>query len=274
MGETLESIVVEDADADRALAIMSRHAAPYETAERTEPIAGAAAAGGGAAVAAVAKAKAEMAETTEREEISRRAHFNGDVREADRKIPVLREEIHVGKREVERGHVHVSVRVTEHPVSENVNLREEHVYIERKPANRDPSATETRFENSELDIVEYGEEPVVSKDVKVVEEVVISKRLQAHDETIKDTLRNTEVAVAEDRFDPGFFRKHFDSLGGKGRFEDHLPGYEFGHSLRAHNVSKWEEIEGKAKAAWETKRPGTWDKIKDTVRYGWSRGKK
>src|SRR4029453_10829950 len=39
------------------------------------------------------------------------------------RIPVVEEDISVGKREVERGHVRIYSRVTEHPVEEAVRLR-------------------------------------------------------------------------------------------------------------------------------------------------------
>jgi hypothetical protein len=79
--------------------------------------------------------------------------------------------------------------------------------------------------------------------------------------------------VTEDRFEPGLFRKHFDSLGLKGKFEEHLPAYELGHTLRGSGGKRWEEVEPMAKARWEAKRPGTWDKIKDSVKYSFSREK-
>src|SRR5437764_3366736 len=50
-------------------------------------------------------------------------------------IPVVEEQLKVGKREVQRGGVRVFSRVVETPVNESVNLREEHVNVERRPVN-------------------------------------------------------------------------------------------------------------------------------------------
>ena len=52
------------------------------------------------------------------------------------RIPVVEEDISISKREVERGHVRIYSRVTEHPVEEAVRLREEKVTVERRPVDR------------------------------------------------------------------------------------------------------------------------------------------
>jgi stress response protein YsnF len=51
-------------------------------------------------------------------------------------IPVYEEELKVGKRTVEQGHVRVRVYTVERPVEEGVNLREERVAVERRPVDR------------------------------------------------------------------------------------------------------------------------------------------
>ena len=51
-------------------------------------------------------------------------------------IPVVEEDLAIGKREVERGHVRIYSRVTEQPVEEAVRLREEKVRVERRPVDR------------------------------------------------------------------------------------------------------------------------------------------
>ena len=59
------------------------------------------------------------------------------------RIPVVEEDISISKREVERGHVRIYSRVTEHPVEEAVRLREERVTVERRPVDR--PATDADF---------------------------------------------------------------------------------------------------------------------------------
>jgi stress response protein YsnF len=307
-GEALESLVVDDSDADRAAAIMERHAALHGDAARATatqtaathmthkaPIAGAAAMGAAAGITetaknAVAAAGSKASDATMRitgkgeqtasasgtgapvHRTGAPGHF--ETRDDDEpRIPMLREEIHVGKREVERAHVHVAVRVAETPVSEHIMLREQRVEVERRPANRTLRPDEAAFAAQEFDITEYGEEPVVSKEVRVVEEVVLHTRVDGRDQVINDKIRNTYVEVAEDKFDRTFYQKHFDTLGTKGRFEEHLPAYELGESLRGQGIGSWDEAEASARAKWEATRPGTWDRVKDSVKYAWSRGR-
>ncbi|RYG40371.1 DUF2382 domain-containing protein, partial [bacterium] len=52
------------------------------------------------------------------------------------RLEVVEERLNVGKREVESGGVRVRRFVTETPVSEQVQLREEHVNVERHPVDR------------------------------------------------------------------------------------------------------------------------------------------
>ncbi len=47
-------------------------------------------------------------------------------------LPVIQEELRIGKRAVQRGGVRVYSRVTETPVEEQVTLREEHVNVNRR----------------------------------------------------------------------------------------------------------------------------------------------
>jgi hypothetical protein len=57
-------------------------------------------------------------------------------------VPVVQEELKVGKRAMARGGVRVYSRIVEQPVEETVQLREERVRVERRPANRPAEASE------------------------------------------------------------------------------------------------------------------------------------
>lgn len=56
-------------------------------------------------------------------------------------LPVMEEKLIVGKREIQQGGVRAYTRLVEKPVEETVNLRQEHVSVERRPVDRpvDPS---------------------------------------------------------------------------------------------------------------------------------------
>ena len=51
-------------------------------------------------------------------------------------IPVVEEQLKVGKREVQRGGVRIFSRVVETPVNETIGLREEHVDVQRRQVNQ------------------------------------------------------------------------------------------------------------------------------------------
>lgn len=106
---------------------------------------------------------------------------------------VVRESLEVGKREVETGGVRVYSRVTETPVTETVNLREEHATIERRPVDR--VATAADLKGGSVEIRETAEHAVVGKTAHVIEEVVVGREATEHTETINETLRGTDVEV-------------------------------------------------------------------------------
>lgn len=111
-------------------------------------------------------------------------------------IPVIEEQLRVGKREVNTGRVRVVTRVTERPVEETVSLREEHANIERRPVDRVATAGELNaFKDGAIEIQETAEEVVVDKSARVVEEVSVGKTATERKETVRDTLRRTDVEV-------------------------------------------------------------------------------
>lgn len=120
----------------------------------------------------------------------------------DEVIPIAEEELHVGKREVGHGRVRIQSRVVERPVQEQVNLREERVEVERRPVSGTTQAGAIggdAFQERTIEVEERGEEPVVSKEARVTEEVVVRKGAEQRTETVSDTVRKTEVEVEDER---------------------------------------------------------------------------
>lgn len=118
--------------------------------------------------------------------------------DAEMSIPVVEENLQVGKRTVEKGGVRVRSRIIEKPVEETVRLREEHVIVDRHAVDR--AATEADFDNfkeGSIEITERAEKAVVGKQARVVGEVEVGKTVEEHDKTITDTVRKTEVEVDE-----------------------------------------------------------------------------
>ena len=130
-------------------------------------------------------------------------HETGGSRQVEEeRIPVIEEELRIGKREVERGGARVRSYVREVPVHEQVTLHQEHVSVERRPVN-ETLGREALAGNSDLlrdrtvEMVEHAEEAVVSKEAHVREEIVVKKTSEDRVEQIDDTVRRTEVDVEE-----------------------------------------------------------------------------
>jgi len=114
-------------------------------------------------------------------------------------VPVVEEELEVGKRKVVRGGVRVSSHVVERPVEEKVRLREEHVEAERERVDRklSPEEAEAAFKERTVEMTETAEEAEVRKEARVVEQVSLEKRAEEHTATVRDKVRRTEVEVEE-----------------------------------------------------------------------------
>jgi uncharacterized protein (TIGR02271 family) len=224
------------------------------------------------------------------------------------RIPIVEEELQVGKRTVQRGGVRIYQRMTEKPVQESVQLREEHVNVERHPVDQPASEADlAAMKEGAIEMRETTEEPVVSKSARVVEEVVVGKEATQRTENINDTVRRTEVDVeqlgAADRSTTGAttaadtsmasgtgmrsdyadtsmtsddsdYRTHWQTAYGSsgGRYEDYDAAYRYGSmaggSERYKNY-RWEDAESNLRSDWERDHPeSAWDKVKDAVRYG------
>ena len=113
-------------------------------------------------------------------------------------IPIVEEQLQVGKREVDRGGVRVYSHVVEKPVTADVTLRDERVVVERRPVNRAATAADFNMgQGSVIEVSASGEEAVVGKTAQVVEEVLLGKASSSHTEVIHDSVRKTEVEVEE-----------------------------------------------------------------------------
>jgi len=125
-----------------------------------------------------------------------------DTTSTDKSIPIIEENLHVGKREVETGGVRVRSRIVERPVEEHLRLREEHVDVDRRPVNRPATEADmNNFKEGEISLTERAEVPMVDKEARVVEEVRIRKDVEEHVEDIHETVRKTDVEV--DRLSEG-----------------------------------------------------------------------
>jgi len=207
------------------------------------------------------------------------------------RIPVVEEELKVGKRMVQRGGVRIFTRVRETPVNEQVQLREEHVKVERHAVDQPASEADlAAFKEGSMELREMGEEAIVSKTARVVEEVVVGKEVTQQTQNINDTVRRTDVDVEQlgasgatrtgamsdmsMTSDDSDYRTHWQNAYGTsgGRYEDYDAAYRYGSTAagsgRFQNY-QWTDAEPQLRSDWESNHPDTaWDKVKDAVRYG------
>jgi uncharacterized protein (TIGR02271 family) len=202
-------------------------------------------------------------------------------------IPVVEETLQVGTRQVQRGGVRLYTRVTERPVEETVRLRDETVHVERRPVDRPASEADFTAGERTVEVTETDEEAVVRKQARVVEEVVVGKAQGERTETVRDTVRRTEVEVESvgaehareargfDAYDTDFRGHYTTSLASRGQpYERWSPGYRYGYELASdprYAGRNWTALEPEARRDWEARHQGTWDEFKDTIRYAWDK---
>ena len=88
--------------------------------------------------------------------------------------------------------------VVETPVEEEVSLRSETVHLERRAVDRPVGAGEA-FVDRTIEATETAEEAVISKEARVTEEISLDKAVDARTETVRDTVRRTEVEIEDER---------------------------------------------------------------------------
>jgi uncharacterized protein (TIGR02271 family) len=216
-----------------------------------------------------------------------------DMTSGESRLPVIEEELKIGKRAVQRGGVRIYQHVTERPVEETVRLRDEKVNVSRRPVNQPATEADlAAFKEGSMELRETAEEPVVSKTARVVEEVAINKEVREHDETVRDKLRRTDVDVEQlgaagtggtagmqnaGAFDSGYYRSHWQNsyAGQGGRYEDYEPAYRFGNDMRGNQTYRgrsWNDMEPEVRRDWESKHAGSpWERAKDAVRHAWEK---
>lgn len=200
-------------------------------------------------------------------------------------IPIMEEELEVGKRPVSRKGIRIYSHITERPVEEHVRLRQEKVHVERHAVDRPVSEGELgAFKEGTIELTETSEEPVVAKKARVKEEVTIRKEATERTETIRDTVRGTQVDIepltGEEAkeytvYEPEIQQEHQTTYASQGvRYETMRPVYQYGYRLGRdprYRRNNWSEVETDIQNDWDEDRYGPWDQFKGAVRSGWER---
>jgi len=141
-------------------------------------------------------------------------------------------------------------------------------------------------------VTETAEEPVINKQARVVEEIRVGKDVTERTETVRDTVRHTEVETenlgrgsqaAGSRVDEGGadyqddFRRDFATRYGSsgGAYDTYAPAYDYGYRMagdQRYRSRNWDDVESTLKTDYLRNNPNSsWDKVKGAVRYGWEK---
>ena len=270
-GGALVSVRANDDQVDDAVEIMNRYAnsdgglagtgadADYTTDEASYT-AGTTTEATGAGMGAAGMSTSDIDTTP--------ARAATDMGDGETRLAVAEEQLRIGKREVSRGGMRVRRVVTERPVEEQVVLRDETIRVDRRPVDRSASGTEDLFSEQSFEFTETDEEAVVAKESRVIEEVVVGKTVEERTETVRDTVRRSDVEVEE--------------VGGTGTAygsdaDTTSPGYVYGQTLAGdarYTDREWTDLEVDARRDWETQNQGgVWEDVKDSVRNSWERAR-
>jgi len=258
-GGTLVMVETDEQHANQVATVMNRHNA-IDVEKRTEEWrkSGWQGHGAQAATGTAAASHSNARATTQTQETA-----------GKQVIPVTEEQLHVGKRREQAGGVRIHSHVTETPVQEQVTLRDEKVHVERHRVDRPADAA--AFQDRTIEARETREQAVVSKEARVVEEIVLSKEVQQHTETVRDTVRRTDVRIEDLDAD---FRQDFDrSFASSGyTYEQLRPAYDYGRQLamdERYHGRDWSAVESDAQRMFEAKNPGKWNTFRPAVRRGY-----
>jgi uncharacterized protein (TIGR02271 family) len=200
-------------------------------------------------------------------------------------IPIAREEMQIGKRRILRGGARVYARIVTEPVQESISLQQERLRVDRRTVDREATEADFIERDEVIEVQEFAEEPVIAKRARVVEEVRVGKDVTEDTQTIRDSVRRTEVEVertpqgtAAVSDDPDFrsdFDRRYASTGAS--YDTYEPGYQYGYTMASdprYQGRSYDEVEPDLRSGYENRHPGgTWEKIKDSVRYGWEKTK-
>jgi len=114
-------------------------------------------------------------------------------------VPLVAEEVEFGKRSFEKGTTRVRVRVIERPFEQTLALREESVSVERRKVDEPLTAEEadTRLQDRTVEVFAVTEEPVIEKHARVLEEVVLAKKVEERSEHLREVVRRTTADILD-----------------------------------------------------------------------------
>ncbi len=203
------------------------------------------------------------------------------------RVPVVEEQLEVGKREVDLGEVEIRRRVVEEEQSVPVTLRREEVTVRQVDTpNRPLRPGEDVFDEGTVRVPVRGEEAVVAKEAVVTGEVVVEKDMKTEERQVSDTVRRTEVDFDENytRARSGFQQdfttqqaKATDDWGRKRTWEQAEPNYRAGYMAgtdRRYTGREFEAIEPELRQGYQASGGADdWAQLREEIRTGFNRAR-
>ncbi|HXT11308.1 MAG TPA: YsnF/AvaK domain-containing protein [Candidatus Angelobacter sp.] len=114
-------------------------------------------------------------------------------------IPLYKESLNVGTRQVDAGTVRIKKIVKTETVNQPVELRHEEVVIDREPASSAESSSASQpFQESETDIHLTREEPVIQKQIAPAGQIVVQKSSASEQQNVQAQVRRDDVAIVKE----------------------------------------------------------------------------
>lgn len=88
------------------------------------------------------------------------------------------------------------------------NLNDKDIRVEQNKIGSPPEGATDIFQEGSFEIKTQAEIPIISKTARIVEEVVISKKMTEHTENVRDSVKRTDVRVEEIRADDAENRRN------------------------------------------------------------------
>ncbi|AWB06589.1 hypothetical protein A6A40_16010 (plasmid) [Azospirillum humicireducens] len=109
----------------------------------------------------------------------------------------VKEEVEIGKRRVAKGGLKAVSEITETPIQETVTLRDEAVDVEHRKVDRPlrPDEEKAAFGEKTVELTATSETPEITKEARVVGEVVLSKTASEREKTVETVARRSDVKV-------------------------------------------------------------------------------
>jgi len=232
---------------------------------------------------------ADQSQQTQRQQTAQRQQSqSASAKQREASVPIVQEELQVGKREVKEGTTRIKKDIVEKPVEKQVQLRDEEVKVERRSMDRPVKDPEKAFQDKTIEMTETKEVPMVKKEARQTGEVVLKKESGQHTETVRDTVRETQVDVQESgmeqasigdlsAYEADFRRNYESNYADSGlSYDEYRPAYRYGYDLAKdprYSNKNWDSIEPQAKRNWEEGGKGSWNKYEQAIKYAWQRAR-